>query len=79
MKDGEVETSRGARFPLEHAKRGLVLVDAVRASKEPWKRNGHTCHLGHYQIDSIDANGTVHAGCHVVTYKAIERIKDQLV
>jgi len=79
VKDGEVETSRGARFPVEHARRGLVLVEAVRAAGEPWKRNGHTCHLGHYQIDSIDANGTVHAGCHVVSYKAIERIREQLI
>ena len=79
VKDGQIETSRGARFPVEHAKRGLVLVEAVRAAGEPWARNGHTCHLGNYQIDRIDSNGTVHAGCHVVTYKAIERIREQIL
>jgi hypothetical protein len=79
VKDGEVETSRGARFPVDHARRGLVLVEAVRAKGEPWQRNGHTCHLGHYQIDRIEANGTVHAGCHVVPWKSIERIREQLL
>ena len=41
--------------------------------------DGHTWHLGHYQIDRIEANGTVHAGCHVVAWKAIERIREQLL
>lgn len=70
----EVETSRGATFPIEHARKGLALVRAVMARGEEWKANGHTCHLGHYQIDKITANGTVYAGCHVVTWKEIERI-----
>ena len=70
----EVVTSHGARFPISHAKRGLVLVRAVRARAEDWHRNGHSCHLGHYSIDCIEANGTVHAGCHVVSWDEIERI-----
>lgn len=74
-----METSKGASFPLSHAKRGLMLVESVIARGESWKRNGHTCHLGHYQIDSIDAQGTVKAGCHVVTYEAIARIKDAIL
>lgn len=79
VKDGEVETSRGARFPIDHARRGLVLVESVIKTGEPWHTNGHTCHLGNYRIDRIDANGTVHAGCHVVKYSAIERIKPALL
>lgn len=77
--EGNVETSQGASFPVSHAKRGLALVESVIASKRPWQRNGHTCHLGNYEIDSIDVNGTVHAGCHVVTYKAIKRIREQIL
>jgi hypothetical protein len=79
IKGDNVETSRDASFPVSHAKRGLALVEAVIASKEEWKRNGKTCRLGHYQIDRIEPNGTVHAGCHVVTYKAIERIREALI
>ena len=70
----EVVTSRGARFPISHAKRGLALVRAVMARAEEWVRNGHSCHLGHCVIDRIEANGTVHAGCHVVSWEEIERV-----
>ena len=70
----EVVTSRGARFPITHAKRGLAIVRAVVARGEDWHRDGHSCHLGHYTIDRTEANGTVHAGCHIVTWDEIERI-----
>jgi hypothetical protein len=70
----EVVTSRGARFPILHAKRGLALVRAVMARGELWQRNGHRCHLGHYTIDRIEADGKVHAGCHIVAWNEIERL-----
>lgn len=72
--DGEVETSRGARVPVSHALRGLRFVRAVVAKGEPYQRNGHTLHLGNYPIDRIDADGTLHAGCHVIPYAEIARI-----
>jgi hypothetical protein len=74
----EVETSRGASFPVTHARRGLALVRSVMARGQEWHSNGHTCKLGHYQIDRISADGTVYAGCHEVTWKEIERIAPQL-
>jgi hypothetical protein len=74
----EVQTSRGARLPVEHACKGLTLVQACVSSGREWVRNGHTLHLGHYSIDRIEANGTVHAGCHVVEYAEIERIAPKL-
>jgi hypothetical protein len=54
----EVETSRGARFPIMHAKRGLALVRAVMSTGQEWGPNGGSCRLGHYHIDRIEANGT---------------------
>lgn len=74
----QVETSRGAVFPLAHAKRGLALVRSVMARGEEWLSNGHTCKLGYYGIERIDADGTVHAGCHVVPWASIERIVPQI-
>lgn len=74
----EVVTSRGARFPITHARLGLALVRRTVASGAAYHRNGHTLHLGPYAIDSIDAAGTVHAGCHVVTLAEIENIAAQL-
>jgi len=70
----EVQTSLGARFPVAHAKRGLAFVRQVRASGQAYVRNGHTIHLGPYAIDRIEPDGTVKAGCHVVSWEEIERL-----
>jgi len=69
-----VETSRGAQVPVSHALRGLFFVRQVVKSGVEYVRNGHTLHLGHYAIDRIDADGTLHAGCHVISFAEIERI-----
>ena len=74
----EVQTSRGARFPIAHAKRGLAFVRKVRGSGQPYVRNGHTIHLGPYAIDRIEQDGTVTVGCHVVSWEEIERIAPAL-
>jgi len=74
----EVQTSRGARFPIAHAKRGLAFVRKVRGSGQPYVRNGHTIHLGPYAIDRIEQDGTVTVGCHVVSWEEIERIAPSL-
>jgi hypothetical protein len=70
----EVVTSRGARFPVSHAKRALAFVRKVRESRQAYVRNGHTIHLGPYALDRIEEDGTVKAGCHVVCWQEIERI-----
>jgi hypothetical protein len=74
----EVVTSRGARFPVSHAKRALAFVRKVRESGQAYVRNGHTIHLGPYAIDGIDPDGTVKAGCHVVFWEEIESIASAL-
>lgn len=74
----EVQTSRGARFPISHAKRGLAFVRRVRECGQAYVRNGHTIHLGPYAIDRIEPDGTVKAGCHVVSWEEIERIAPAL-
>jgi hypothetical protein len=74
----EVVTSRGARFPVSHAKRGLAFVRKVRESGQAYVRNGRTIHLGPYAIDHIEPDGTVKAGCHVVSWEEIERIATAL-
>jgi hypothetical protein len=73
-----VETSRGAQVPVSHAIRGLQFVRAVVARGEAFQTNGHTFHLGHYKIDRIDVDGTLTAGCHVISYPEIERIAPEL-
>jgi hypothetical protein len=76
--EGEVQTSLGARFPVSHAQLALAFVRQVRACGREYVRNGHSLHLGHYAVDRIEPDGTVHAGCHVVRWEEIEHIAPQL-
>ena len=50
----------------------------VRESGQPYVRDGYIIHLGPYAIDRIDQNGTVKAGCHVVSWEEIQRIAPAL-
>jgi hypothetical protein len=76
--EGEVQTSLGARFPIPHALLALAFVRQVRASGREYVRNGRSVHLGHYAVDRVNPDGTVHAGCHVVKWKEIKHIAPQL-
>lgn len=66
-------TDRGARVPVEHARRALRFVRVVMARGQEYQRNGHTEHIGHYAIDRVEVDGTLHAGCHVIKWDEIER------
>lgn len=63
-----VVTTRGAHFPLSHAKRAYDLWARLQGKVPPegWKRSGDSSEgiVGHFKIDRIEANGDIHAGCH---------------
>lgn len=73
--DGNIYTSRGVNFPIAHGALALKVIDKVRESGVEWVPNGKTIHLGHYQVDKIEPNGNVKAGCHYVEWEEIERIR----
>lgn len=80
----QVITGQGAACPLDHARAALRFylsrrVNVVYAEGKPFReyqRNGHTIHLGHFTLDSIDAAGTVRAGCHTLTAATIGQFID---
>jgi hypothetical protein len=78
IRDSNLETSQGATVPLDHATRAFRFIRAVRASQRPWARNGHCVRVGHFQIDSIDGEGNIRAGCHNIQWSEIERIANQI-
>lgn len=67
----EIETSRGARVPVEHTRLAYRFVSGLKASGKAWKRNGHTFHVGHYALDSVDLKGNIVAGCHSIKWSEI--------
>jgi hypothetical protein len=74
----ELETSRGARIPVEHAIRVLAIVRRVVERGEAFQTNGHTIHVGVYKIDRIEVNGDLKAGCHSISYQEIQRLAPEL-
>lgn len=78
LKGEEIETSRGARFPVSHGVKAFAFIQTVMAGQQGWQKNGKTIHLGHYELDSIEPNGDVKAGCHKIKYAQIEALAKQL-
>lgn len=78
IKGEEIETSRGATFPIEHAKKAFSFVVACRNSGKTWHKNGQQIRVGHFNLNSIDKHGNVVAGCHKVAFEAIEPIAKKL-
>jgi hypothetical protein len=70
----EIQTTNGARVPLEHVKRALPLVLSIIGKGGTYKRNGHTIHLGHYVLDEITAEGVVIIGCHRFQRAEVDRV-----
>lgn len=78
IKGDDIETSKGASFPVKHAILAFNIIQNVMSSEKQWVKNGKTIHLGNFQIDKIEPDGTVIAGCHTVQYSEIKRIAAQL-
>lgn len=60
----ELRTSQGAAVPWEHAVKAFRFIRLCVERGEGWQRNGRTVRVGHYQLDRIEPNGDMTAGCH---------------
>lgn len=74
----EIETSQGASFPREHGEKAWALISRLKATGQTFKRNGQEIRLGHFQIDTVDAEGNIKAGCHFVHYAEVARMAEAL-
>ena len=70
----KVETSKGAVVPLGHATLAYRLIKQLRQEGKSYERNGHTIHIGHFALDSVDTDGNIRAGCHEIAYSEMERV-----
>lgn len=75
---GTLETSHGADVPLPHALKAFAFVRRVVATGQAWHANGHTIRVGHFRVDTIDAAGTMRAGCHTLHLAEMERLAAEL-
>ena len=68
-----VQTTKGAEFPVDDAKRAWPVIKACYDAGRTWKRNGATLPMGCFQVDAITSSGTIIAGCHTIERREIER------
>lgn len=78
----KVETSRGAEFPIEHAKRIFTMIRYAKENALEYIRtpeNGQSNFaVGLFHVDYITAQGNVKAGCHFLEWPQIEAVARQL-
>lgn len=76
-----LETSRGATVPLDDAIRAFRLAQDCHAhgcSREFKAAATTQRKVGSFHIDHIDADGTIHAGCHVIPFEESQRLAASL-
>jgi hypothetical protein len=82
----QIETSQGARVPVAVApmvwnlvQRARTILAAEGGDAARWARNGtRRIQIGDYPLDRIDADGTLHAGCHVIPYSELSAMAREL-
>jgi hypothetical protein len=73
-KGDTLETSRGATCPFAHAVLAFLKAQDCRRAGKTWHRNGEQIRVGHFNVDSIDENGNMIAGCHTLEWPEMLRL-----
>jgi hypothetical protein len=72
--DGEVETTQRAYVPVDHVREAAPLILLLVRAGRPWRPTGDkVVRLGHYRVDQLDEDGTLHVGCHAFKRAELER------
>jgi hypothetical protein len=77
IKDDEIQTTRGARIPLDHAIKFWGLIKSWHEKGIQYVKDHHSINLGHYTVNKFDGQ-TLTVGCHSIPYSEIESIAHQL-
>jgi len=77
IKNDEIETSKGAKIPLDHAVRAYPLIKRLHDRDLSLDLSSHAIKLGHYTVNRIEKDNLI-VGCHKIPYSEIEKIAIQL-
>lgn len=77
IKGDEIETSRGAKIPLEHAIRAYPLLKRLHQHDASLDISAHSIKLGHYTVNKVDKNDLI-VGCHKIPFSEIYAIANNL-
>lgn len=80
LKDDEtVETSKGATIPVFHARKLWDIIQEIKlGDREEYHHNGHSLHAGSFTVQYIKRDGSLRAGCHDMTYEAMEGFANRM-
>jgi hypothetical protein len=81
VKGDTLETSHGARVPLEDAKRVFAFITrglAIAPNMSGEKSYRAKLAIGQYSLDEIFANGDFRAGCHSIKYEEAARLAAEI-
>ena len=53
-------------------------IKLCRAKGIAWCRNGERVQVGHFQVDSINKDGSFRAACHRFNWQEIHRLASEL-
>ena len=77
IKDDEIQTTKGARIPLDHAVKFWGLIKSWHEKGVSYVKDHHSIHLGNYSVNRFE-NDILTVGCHSIPYSEIENIAHQL-
>lgn len=77
IKGDEIETSKGARIPLDHALRAYPLLKRLYNRETIPNLENHAIKLGNYTVNRLE-NETLIVGCHRIPFSEITAIANKL-
>jgi hypothetical protein len=77
IKNDVIETTRGAKIPLEHAVKFWGLINSWHQKGIIYVKDHHSIHLGNYCVNRFE-NDVLTVGCHQIPYSEIQNIANQL-
>ena len=77
IKGDEIETSRGAKIPLEHAIRAYPILKRLHERDSSVDISAHSIKLGHYSVNRVEKNDLI-VGCHKIPFNEIYAIAKNL-
>jgi hypothetical protein len=69
-----LETSLGAVVPWGHAVAVFLRAQRCRQLGTAWHRNGDHMRVGPFELDYIDTEGNIRAGCHAIQWGEMLRL-----
>lgn len=67
-RNGRLETTQGVEVPWLHAVRAFAFAVQCYNQNQEFTPSVEVS-IGHFRLDRIDADGTLHAGCHHLQFK----------